>query len=162
MLTSEENTLGAALDKIRRGEARKVIVLENDLYRRAPHSEVSEALEKADSLLVLDQLPTKTTEKATLLLPATSFSEHEATGSHDEAFSTHYDSASHLELISSHDATGSHDEALSTHYESGSHLELLSSHDATGSHEEAFSTHFDSGSHLELLSSHDATGSHEE
>ena len=79
MLTSEENTLGAALDKIRRGEARKVIVLENDLYRRAPHSEVSEALEKADSLLVLDQLPTKTTEKATLLLPATSFSEHEAT-----------------------------------------------------------------------------------
>ena len=79
MLTNKENSLGNALNKIIQGDARKVIILENDLYRRAPHSEVAKALAKAESLMVIDQMPSKTTEQATLLLPATSFSEHEAT-----------------------------------------------------------------------------------
>ena len=79
MLVKKENTLGCALDKLKKGKATKLIVLENDLYRRAAHAQVSEALEQAESLLVIDQLPTRTMEKATLVLPATSFSEHEAT-----------------------------------------------------------------------------------
>ena len=79
MLTNKENSLGIALNQIIQGDARNVIVLENDLYRRAPHSEVAKALEKTESLMVIDQLPTKTTEQASLLLPATAFSEHEAT-----------------------------------------------------------------------------------
>ncbi len=79
MLVNSQNTLGAALAKLQSGEASKVIVLENDLYRRAAHKEVEAALEKAEAVMVIDQIPTATTDKATCLLPGTTFSEHEAT-----------------------------------------------------------------------------------
>ncbi|MFL2854963.1 MAG: NADH-quinone oxidoreductase subunit NuoG [Pseudohongiellaceae bacterium] len=79
MLVNSHNTLGVALDKLQSGAASKVIVLENDLYHHASHTAVDEALDKADGVLVIDQIPTRTTAKASTLLPSTSFSEHEAT-----------------------------------------------------------------------------------
>ena len=79
MLVNNCNTLGVALDKLQSGAASKVIVLENDLYRHASYTAVDAALDKADGVLVIDQMPTRTTAKASTLLPSTSFSEHEAT-----------------------------------------------------------------------------------
>ena len=79
LLTDANNSLGQALAKLADGTAAQAIVLENDLYRRAPQASVDGALDKADKLLVLDQLATPTTAKADYLLPVTAFSEHEAT-----------------------------------------------------------------------------------
>jgi NADH-quinone oxidoreductase subunit G len=79
MMTPAGNGLGAALQRLTAGEATHAIVLENDLYRRASQTQVDTALDNVSRLLVIDQLPTATTAKADVLLPATSFSEHEAT-----------------------------------------------------------------------------------
>ena len=79
MLVNANKTLGSALAKLQSGEVSKLIVLENDLYRRAAHKVVDAALDKADAVMVVDHMPTATTAKASCLLPSTTFSEHEAT-----------------------------------------------------------------------------------
>lgn len=79
LMASASNSLGSALQKLQSGEAKRVVVLENDLYRRAAKAEVDAAIEKAQKVLVLDQVATATTNKADVVLPATAFSEHEAT-----------------------------------------------------------------------------------
>jgi NADH-quinone oxidoreductase subunit G len=79
MLVDSKNSLGAGLEKLANGSVQRVLILENDLYRRATNSQVDAALEKAEQVLVLDQLATATTAKANVLLPTTAFSEHEAT-----------------------------------------------------------------------------------
>ncbi len=78
MLSNEANTLGAALTKLRSGEAARLIIVENDLYRRAPHGLVDEALGKAEQCLLIDQLPTATSAKVDCILPGTSFAEQES------------------------------------------------------------------------------------
>ena len=79
MLTHADNKLGDALAKCASGEVSKLLVLENDLYRRAATAEVDAALAKVENVVVLDQMPTATTAKANHVLPVTAFSEHEAT-----------------------------------------------------------------------------------
>ncbi|MDA1370122.1 MAG: NADH-quinone oxidoreductase subunit NuoG [Proteobacteria bacterium] len=79
LLANKDNLLSAALEKMHSAAVKKVIVLENDLYRRAGHQVVTDALASVEHLLVVDQLPTATTAKAHTLLPTTAFSEHEAT-----------------------------------------------------------------------------------
>lgn len=79
MMASSGQNFSSALERIARGAASHAIVLENDLYRRAEHGQVSAALDRLQALLVIDQLPTSTTARADYVLPATSFSEHEAT-----------------------------------------------------------------------------------
>jgi len=79
LMAAEKNSLGVALDKLSSGGAKRVIILENDLYRRAGRSQVDTALDKAEKVLVLDQVTTATTAKADVILPVTAFSEHEAT-----------------------------------------------------------------------------------
>lgn len=79
MMVDDGNTLGVALSKLESGEAKKVIILENDLFRRASHERLNSALEKCEGILVIDQIATQTTEKATIVLPSTAFSEHEGT-----------------------------------------------------------------------------------
>ena len=79
LMVGASNPLGAGLEKLQSGEAKRVIVLENDLYRRAAKATVDAALTAAAKVLVLDQLPTVTTANADVILPATAFSEHEAT-----------------------------------------------------------------------------------
>jgi len=61
------------------GLADSVIVLENDLYRRAPETEVNAFLEKVPHLIVLDSLWTRTAERAELILPAGTFAESDGT-----------------------------------------------------------------------------------
>jgi NADH-quinone oxidoreductase subunit G len=56
-----------------------LIVLENDLYRRADEESVNKLFEKCDRVVVLDQLMNKTTQKADILLPAATFAESEGT-----------------------------------------------------------------------------------
>ena len=78
LLVNERNSLGAALGKISEGQTKKVIVLENDLYRRAANQAIDEAFQKVE-MLAIDQMPSATTAKASLVLPSTSFSEQEST-----------------------------------------------------------------------------------
>lgn len=79
LMAGSTNSLGAAIEKLTSGTAQRVIVLENDLYRRAAKADVDAAIAKAEKVLVIDQLATATTAKADVVLPATAFSEHEAT-----------------------------------------------------------------------------------
>ncbi len=88
-LVSECNSLGLGLmggkpldDAFRavgEGEADTVIVLENDLYRRADASKVDGFFQAARQLVALDQLANGTTEKAEVVLPAGSFAESDGT-----------------------------------------------------------------------------------
>ena len=83
--TPEPNTLGIAMMNGRPlGEAlasgaRTVIVLENDLYRRAPAAEVDAFLSRARNLIALDSLANATIAKAGLALPAGTFAESDGT-----------------------------------------------------------------------------------
>ena len=79
LLVSPEQRLGAALEKCATGEVSKVIVLESDLYRRAPTASVDNALSNAETVVVLDQMHSATTAKATHVFPVTAFSEQEST-----------------------------------------------------------------------------------
>lgn len=79
LLAKPQNSLGQALKRLAEGDASSVIVLENDLYQRADTASVDAALTRAATVVAIDCLPTKTTDVATLVLPATAFSEHEAT-----------------------------------------------------------------------------------
>ncbi len=79
LLTEPDNALSAALERINSGQAKHLLVLENNLYQRAAHSTVEAALHKAETVVALDQLPTATTARADYVLPVTSFNEHSAT-----------------------------------------------------------------------------------
>ena len=79
MLTQVDHKLSVALSKCAAGEVNKLVVLENDLYRRAATTDVDAALAKVENVIVLDQMPTATTAQASYVLPVTAFSEHEAT-----------------------------------------------------------------------------------
>jgi len=89
-LTAPEcNTVGAALiggaplttafEAVRSGRVDTVIILENDLYRRAPAAEVDAFFSAAKHVIVLDHLANSTTEKADLELPAGTFAESDGT-----------------------------------------------------------------------------------
>ena len=61
------------------GGAETVIVLENDLYRRAPAAAVDAFLSRARNVIALDSLANPTTAKAELALPAGTFAESDGT-----------------------------------------------------------------------------------
>jgi NADH-quinone oxidoreductase subunit G len=71
--------LSAAFEAVRGGRADTVIVLENDLYRRAPAAEVNSFLDAAAHVIVLDHLRSSTSAKAELVLPAGTFAESDGT-----------------------------------------------------------------------------------
>jgi NADH-quinone oxidoreductase subunit G len=89
LVVPEANSLGlallggesvdAALDALSNGQADAVIVLENDLYRRADAAKVDAALGAAQTLIVADHQRTATGERAHLLLPVASFAEGDGT-----------------------------------------------------------------------------------
>ena len=89
LVVPEANSLGlallggesvdAALDALSNGQADAVVVLENDLYRRADTAKVDTALSAAQTLIVADHQRTATSERAHLLLPAASFAEGDGT-----------------------------------------------------------------------------------
>lgn len=71
--------LSAAFAAIETGEAENIIVLENDLYRRADAEKIDIFLAKAKEIIVLDSIQTPLTEMSTLTLAAASFGESEGT-----------------------------------------------------------------------------------
>lgn len=89
LVVPEANSLGlalfggesvdAALDALTSGKADAVVVLENDLYRRADAAKVDAALAAAKVVIVADHQQTATAERAHLVLPAASFAEGDGT-----------------------------------------------------------------------------------
>ena len=88
----EANSLGQALltgqeapnlEEITRacqqGDYDTLVVLENDLYRRAPRGTVDQLLQSGVSVIALDGLDNRTTSASTLVLPAANFAETEGT-----------------------------------------------------------------------------------
>lgn len=72
-------SVDAALDALSNGQADAVVVLENDLYRRADAAKVDAALSAAQTVIVADHQRTATSERAHLLLPVASFAEGDGT-----------------------------------------------------------------------------------
>lgn len=71
-------SLEAAAQAVRDGRVETVVVVENDLFRRADADTV-EAILAARHLLVIDHLPHATAERAEMLLPAATFAESTGT-----------------------------------------------------------------------------------
>ena len=71
--------LASALKTVQDGGADAVIVLENDLYRRADAASVDALLHAARHVIVLDHLAHATAAKAEMALPAATFAESEGT-----------------------------------------------------------------------------------
>jgi NADH-quinone oxidoreductase subunit G len=71
--------LSAAFQSVKDGHTDTVIILENDLYRRAPAADVDSFLNETAHVIVLDHLANSTTEKAELVLPAGTFAESDGT-----------------------------------------------------------------------------------
>jgi len=61
------------------GAADTVVILENDLYRRAPARDVDNLMQAARHIIVLDHLMTPTASKAEFVLPAGTFAESDGT-----------------------------------------------------------------------------------
>ena len=85
----ECNSMGTALiggqslkaigDRLKNGQADTVIVLENDLYRRAEADAVNAIFESAKHIIVIDHMATATGDRAELILPAATFAEASGT-----------------------------------------------------------------------------------
>ncbi|HZU89216.1 MAG TPA: NADH-quinone oxidoreductase subunit NuoG, partial [Stellaceae bacterium] len=71
--------LADALAALREGRARTLIVLENDLYRRAERAAVDAALDAAAHVVALDHTLNETVQHAELVLPAGTFAESDGT-----------------------------------------------------------------------------------
>jgi NADH-quinone oxidoreductase subunit G len=71
--------LREAIQAVESGTADTVIILENDLYRRADESAVDALLDAARHVIVLDHLANATTAKAEIVLPAATFAETDGT-----------------------------------------------------------------------------------
>jgi len=67
-----------------------LVILENDLYRRASEESVKQLFEKCKQIIVIDQLVNKTTLCADILVPAASFAESEGTLVNNEGRAQRY------------------------------------------------------------------------
>jgi NADH-quinone oxidoreductase subunit G len=89
LIVPEANSLGLGLlggemlsdasQMLEKGEADTLLILENDLYRRADASFVDELLTAARHVIAIDYLESRTTAKAGLVLPAATFAEGDGT-----------------------------------------------------------------------------------
>ena len=74
-----DRSVDAALEALTAGQYDALVVLENDLYRRADSTLVDAALAAAKVVVVVDHQQTATADKAHILLPAASFAEGDGT-----------------------------------------------------------------------------------
>ncbi len=89
LVAPESNSLGlslmdaadlqAAQQALNSGEANTLVILENDLYRRAPTPEIKALFAAAEHVVVIDHLMSATTEHAEMALPAATFAEGDGT-----------------------------------------------------------------------------------
>ncbi len=73
------DSLDAALARLAAEQSDTLLILENDLYRRADARSLDQALAAVPNLIVLDHLHTRTSARADLLLPAASYAEGDGT-----------------------------------------------------------------------------------
>ncbi len=71
--------LDQAFKAVHEGKAATVIILENDLYRRADEKSVNDFLSTARCVIALDHLINPTSSKAQITLPAATFAEADGT-----------------------------------------------------------------------------------
>jgi NADH-quinone oxidoreductase subunit G len=71
----EAGSLDAALRLIEQGAADSMIILENDLYRRADPARINLVLNRAKNVVVVDSITNPTNLKADIVLPAGTFAE---------------------------------------------------------------------------------------
>ncbi len=71
--------LAAAAETLRSGAADTLVVLENDLFRRADAASVEALLSAAKHVIVIDHLANETSGRADLVLPAATFAEGDGT-----------------------------------------------------------------------------------
>ncbi|HUS82410.1 MAG TPA: molybdopterin-dependent oxidoreductase, partial [Dehalococcoidia bacterium] len=69
------DSLEAAFDAVKSGDADTVVILENDLYRRAGAATVDAFFGAADHVIVVDHTAGETTARADTVLPAATFAE---------------------------------------------------------------------------------------
>jgi NADH-quinone oxidoreductase subunit G len=72
-------SLDAAFEAARSGAASTVIILENDLYRRADSAAIDAFIDAAKQVIVIDHTQGATTATADILLPAATFAEADGT-----------------------------------------------------------------------------------
>ncbi len=72
-------SVGDAFRTVNNGAADTVIVLENDLYRRAERQEVDRFLELVRHVIVIDHSMTETASKADIVVPSAAFAETDGT-----------------------------------------------------------------------------------
>jgi NADH-quinone oxidoreductase subunit G len=70
---------GRSISDVMKSGAHTAIILENDLYRRAPKEDVDKFLDMCANVVVLDHLETDTARRATLALPSGTFAESDGT-----------------------------------------------------------------------------------
>lgn len=75
----EEKSLDQAAAVLEKGETDTILVLENDLYRRAAKNEVQGWFRHCKEIIVLDHLHNETTNQATVLIPVGTFAEAKGT-----------------------------------------------------------------------------------
>jgi NADH-quinone oxidoreductase subunit G len=83
-------SLNAALQAVRDGIADTVVILENDITRQMDVDLAQELLQRAKHVIVLDHLPSPTTEYAGLVLPAATFAESQGTLANNEGRGQRY------------------------------------------------------------------------
>ena len=72
-------SLESALGEVREGRADTVIVLENDLYRRAPADKIDALFATAKHVIAIDSLLNPTTERAEIALSGATYAESDGT-----------------------------------------------------------------------------------
>ena len=72
-------SIDEAFTAVQEGKADTVVILENDLYRRADEKSVNDFLSKARQVIVIDHLLNPTSSKADIALPAGAFAESDGT-----------------------------------------------------------------------------------
>ena len=72
-------SIDEAFTAVQEGKADTVVILENDLYRRADEKPVNDFLSKARQVIVIDHLLNPTSAKADIALPAGAFAESDGT-----------------------------------------------------------------------------------
>ncbi len=75
----DSQSLEHAIGRIKSGEVTRVVLLENDLYRRASAEVIEPLLDQVEELIVIDHIWHKSAAKADWILPALTFAESNGT-----------------------------------------------------------------------------------
>lgn len=78
-LMGSAGTLTEAFEEVRSGKADTVLIVENDLYRRADEDAVKDVLDAARNVVVVDHLFTRSAAEADVILPAGTFADSSGT-----------------------------------------------------------------------------------